>query len=61
MTYAQKMRDERRIGYAEGVEDGIEINKKDLVVALKDLLEPAVLAERFKMPLERVLEILSQS
>ncbi len=61
MTYAQKMRDERRIGYAEGVEDGIEINKKETVITLKGRMEPAEIAELLKIPLERVLDILSQS
>lgn len=50
MTYAQKMLDERRVGYSEGL--------RDAVVALKGVLDPAVIAERFKMPLEQILDIL---
>ena len=65
MTYAQKMRDERRIGYAEGVEDGIELGadrkEKNMVITLKGRMEPVEIAELFKIPLERVLEILSQA
>lgn len=52
MTFAQKMLDERRLGYSEGL--------KDAVVALKGILEPAVIAERFKMSLEQVMDILGQ-
>ena len=37
VTYAQKMMDERRIGYAEGPEEGF----KDTIIALKDILDPA--------------------
>ena len=52
MTYAQKMMDERRIGYSEGL--------RDAVTALKGVLEPDVIAERFKMSLEQVMDILGQ-
>ncbi len=52
MTYAQKMLDERRLGYAEGI--------KDAIMALGGVLEPAVIAERFQIPLEQVLELLGQ-
>ena len=48
MTYAQKMQDERTK------------LTKEYVIALKDVLEPAVIAEKFKLPLERVLKILEQ-
>ena len=51
MTIAQKMLDERKLGYLEGLEDAI--------VALKGVLDPEVIAERFKMPLEQVLDILT--
>lgn len=61
MTYAQKMMDERRVGYMDGLEEGMEKGKKESVAALKGILDPAVIAERFKMPLERVMEILEQS
>lgn len=52
MTYAQKMMDERRVGYSEGL--------RDAVTALKGVLEPDVIAERFKMSLEQVMDILGQ-
>ncbi len=51
MTIAQKMLDERKLGYLEGLEDAI--------VALKGVLDPEVIAERFKMPLNQVLDILA--
>ncbi len=53
MTYAQKMQDERRAERTELT--------KEYVLALKDVLEPAVIAEKFKLPLERVLKILEQA
>ena len=43
-------------GRAEGVEKGF----KDTIIALKDILAPAVIAERFKMSLEQVMDILNQ-
>lgn len=52
MTYAQNMMDERRVGYSEGL--------RDAVTALKGVLEPDVIAERFKMSLEQVMDILGQ-
>lgn len=72
MTYAQKMMDERRIGYMDGLEDGMEkgmekgIEKgmeeglKNAVAALKGVLDPTVIAERFKMSLDQVMDILGQ-
>ena len=79
MTIAQKMLDERRIGYLDGVEEGIEKGMKKgmekglekglekgvekglkmAVASLKGIVEPAVIAERFKMPLEQVMDILN--
>ena len=60
MTYAQKMMDERRVGYMDGLEDGraegMEKGFKDTIIALKDILDPAVIAERFKMSLEQVMD-----
>ena len=52
MTYAQKMQDERKLAYNEAMADAI--------LALKDILDPAVIARQFKMPLEQVLKILKQ-
>ena len=64
MTIAQKMLDERRLGYAEGREEGIGLGReealKENIAALKGLLAPAVIAERFQVSLERVEEILNQ-
>ena len=68
MTYAQKMMDERRIGYVDGLEEGMEKGMeegrtegfKNTIIALKDILDPAVIAERFKMSLEQVMDILNQ-
>ncbi len=76
MTYAQKMLDERRLGYAEGRAEGRAEGEakgraegeargraeglKDAIIALRGFLEPEVIAERFKVPLEQVLDILGQ-
>ena len=72
MTYAQKMMDERRVGYMDGLEDGraegmekgmekgVEKGFKDTIIALKDILDPTVIAERFKMSLEQVMDIINQ-
>lgn len=68
MTYAQKMLDERRLGYAEGRAEGRAEGEargraegiKEAIVALGGILDPAVIAERFKVPLEQVLDILGQ-
>ena len=62
MTLAQKMLDERRLGYAEGIEkgreEGIEAGLRKAIMALRGVVTPAVIAERFQMPLEQVMEIL---
>lgn len=72
MTFAQKMLDERRIGYADGLEEGIEKGHKQgleqgreqglkkAVEALKGVLAPEVIAERFQMSLDQVQNILGQ-
>jgi len=60
MTYAQKLLDERRLGYAEGREEGREETLKSVVLSLKGILDPVVIAERLKMPLEQVMEILGK-
>lgn len=64
MTIAQKMLDERRMGFreghAEGRAEGREETLKGAVLALKDILEPSVIAKQFKMPLEQVMNILEQ-
>lgn len=63
MTLAQKMLDERRLGFAEGREEGreegIEEGLRKAIVALKGVLDPNVIAERFQMSLDQVTDILS--
>ena len=65
MTFAQKMLDERRIGYAdgleEGLEQGLEQGLKRAVEALKGVLTPEVIAERFQMSVDQVMDILRSS
>ncbi len=56
MTIAQKMRDERRLGYKEGRTE----MANESIAALKGLLEPSIIAEKFKVLLEQVLEIWEQ-
>ena len=58
MTFAQKMLDERRIGYVEGREEGREEGLRETITAFKGILEPSVIAERLKMSLEQVIDIL---
>ena len=68
MTIAQKMLDERRMGFreghaegrTEGRAEGREETLKGAVLALKGILEPSVIAKQFKMPLEQVMKILDQ-
>ena len=68
MTYAQKMLDERRLAYNEGLIEGEAKGEargraetlKNAVLAMKDLAEPADIAHRLKLSLEQVLKILSQ-
>ena len=67
MTIAQKMLDERRIGYLDGKEDGREEGREEgweealtmAISALKGILDPAIIAAQFKVPLERVMDILN--
>ena len=66
MTLAQKMLDERRLGFAEGREEGweegweegIEEGLRKAIVALKGVLDPNVIAERFQMSPDKVADIL---
>ena len=64
MTLAQKMLDERRLGFAEGREEGreegIEEGLRKAIVALKGVLDPNVIAERFQMSPDKVADILNQ-
>ncbi len=48
----------RAEGRAEGRKEGREKGREESVAALKGLLAPDVIAERFQMPLEQVLKIL---
>lgn len=64
MSLAQKMLDERRLGFAEGREEGreegIEEGLRKAIVALKGVLDPNVIAERFQMSPDKVADILNQ-
>lgn len=61
MTIAQKMLDERRIGFKEGRAEGHAKGINEAISVLNGSLEPAIIAEKFKMPLEQVLKILEQA
>lgn len=65
MTFAQKMLDERRLGYVEGLEEGREEGRieglRETILAFKGVLEPSVIAEKLKMSLEQVIDILGES
>lgn len=76
MTIEQKLRDEYRLGYldgyaegyaesyaegyAESYAEGYEKSVKEAIIAIKDLLEPEVIAECYQLPLEKVMDILNQ-
>ena len=76
MTIEQKLRDEYRIGYldgfaegyaesfaegyAESFAEGYEKSVKEAIIAIKDFLEPAVIAECYQLPLKKVMDILNQ-
>lgn len=60
MTIAQKMRDERRRGFKEGYAEGYAEVLNEAIAALNGILGPAIIAEKFKVPLEQVLEIWRQ-
>ena len=64
MTIEQKLRDEYRIGYldgfAEGYAESYEESVKEAIIAIKDFLEPAVIAECYQLPLKKVMDILNQ-
>lgn len=61
MTIAQKMLDERKVGFLEGKEEGREETLRANIIALKELLDPAIIAKQFKVPLEQVMDILNQA
>ena len=52
--------DGREEGLEEGMEKGMEEGLKKAVRALQGVLDPAVIAERFKMSLDQVMDILGQ-
>lgn len=60
MTIEQKLRDEYRIGYFDGFAEGYEESVKEAVIAVKDLLEPAVIAKCYRLPLEKIIDIINQ-
>lgn len=45
----------------ESLQEGIKQGMRNAVIALKGVLNPEVIAERFNMPLDQVLEIFGQS
>lgn len=65
MTIEQKMRDEYRIGYLDGKEEGLKESREEMlrisISALKGVLEPTTIAERLKIPLAQVMDILDQT
>ena len=68
MTIEQKLRDEYRLGYldgfaegyAESFAEGYDKSVKEAIIAIKDFLEPAVIAECYQLPLKKVMDILNQ-
>ena len=60
MTIEQKLRDEYRIGYLDGFAESYEETVKEAIIVIKDLLEPEVIAECYKLPLEQVIDIINQ-
>ena len=60
MTIEQKLRDEYRIGYLDGFAESYEETVKEAIIAIKDLLEPELIAECYKLPLEQVIDIINQ-
>ena len=72
MTYAQKIMDERRYSFNEGLAEGEARGEargeakgraetlKSAVLAMKDLAAPADIARRLELSLEYVLKILNQ-
>ena len=60
MTIEQKLRDEYRIGYLDGFAESYEETVKEAIIAIKDLLEPEVIAKCYKLPLEKVIDIINQ-
>lgn len=57
ITYAQKMMDERRIGYMDDPEKGRTEALKDAIMALRGIVDPAVIAGQFKMSLDQIMGI----
>ena len=47
-------------GYAESFAEGYEKSVKEAIIAIKDFLEPAVIAECYQLPLKKVMDILNQ-
>ena len=62
MTIEQKLRDEYRLGYldgfaegyAESFAEGYDKSVKKAIIAIKDFLEPAVIAECYQLPLKKL-------
>ena len=47
--------------FADGVEQGQEVEREKNIRALEGLLEPGVIAEKFELPLDYVLKVLEHS
>ena len=48
-------------GYEEGVEYGEQKKQQELILALRDVLSPEVIAEKFQVSLEYVRSVLNES
>ena len=46
-----------RQGRQQGIEEGLEQERRSRILALRDVLSPQVLAEKFEVPLDYVLQI----
>ena len=44
-----------------GMEKGMEKGLRMAIISLKGIVDPSVIAERFKMSLEQVMDILNQA
>ena len=46
-----------RQGRQQGIKEGLEQERRSRILALRDVLSPQVLAEKFEVPLDYVLQI----
>lgn len=54
------LREGRQEGRQEGLQEGLQKGRMNAIAELKGLLEPEVIAERYRLPLQQVLQILGQ-